>query len=109
MNYTRRRSLGEGGGMEGNERDRQDGSPLLSGCRACCVSGKRAAVDPAGGDERRELSARSQSAPPCPSLHTLYREGHSSLHVQNSLGASARLIHPLQPGLLVVLPPSHIL
>lgn len=37
MNYTPRRSLGEGGGMEGSERDRQAAN-LLSGCyRACCV------------------------------------------------------------------------
>lgn len=67
MNYTQRRSLGEEGGVEGNERDREDSSPLLGCCRACCGPGERAAADPAREDEAGEVSAQSQSAPPCPS------------------------------------------
>ena len=59
MNYTRRCSLGEGGGMEGSERDRQDASPLPGCCRACCVPRERAATDPAREGKGREVSAQS--------------------------------------------------
>lgn len=105
MNYTRRHTLGEGGGMEGSERDGEDTSPLLRCCRACCVPGERAATDPARGDEGRKVSAQGQSAPPHLSLHAPHRGGCSSLPVQNSLGASPHLIHPLRLGLLLLLPP----
>lgn len=94
MNYTRRCSLAEGGGMEGNERDRQGVSSLPGCCRACCEPRDRATADPAGEGKGREVSAQSWSALPCRPLHTPYQAAYSSLHIPKAKQSrSSRLSH----------------
>jgi len=75
--------------MEGNERDREDTSPLLGCCRAHCVSGETAAADPARAGEGREAGAWVSLLLP---VHPVPRGTQILAHPKQS--GSIRLSHP---------------